>query len=299
MMTQFPAKILLFGEYAIVHGGSGLAIPYPEFTGSLEFANSYNFESGEKNSNLSIRQLQAYLQQNSDLFPGINLHQLKSDLDDGLYFRSNIPRGSGLGSSGALVAALYQRFGSLENKEPRKIREELSTIESYFHGSSSGTDPLVSLLKKPVIVRQNTVELLPNWNTKLLGLSLYLVDTGISSKTLRLVDWFNARMQNLRFRQAALEEFFIFNEALITAAKNHQPVNMSDLHAVSRYQMETLYPMVPESFRPHFFYGLEQGDFAFKLCGSGGGGFMLCFTKDETVLENYLQHEKLRFVRII
>ncbi|MBN2806143.1 MAG: hypothetical protein JXR22_05755 [Prolixibacteraceae bacterium] len=298
-MPHFPAKILLFGEYAIVHGGSGLALPYHQLSGSLEFASLSDITTEENESNLLIKKLQVYLQQNSDLFPGLQLEQLKAALDKGLYFRSNIPHGSGLGSSGALVAALYQRFGKPENKPPLQIREELAVIESYFHGSSSGTDPLVSLLKQPVIVREHNVELLPDWNIKLLGSALYLVDTGISSKTMRLVDWFNARMQNDRFRQAAREEFFHFNEALIAAVKNHQPLNMNDLHALSRYQMETLYPMVPESFRPHFFAGLEQGDFAFKLCGSGGGGFMLCFTKNETLLENYLQKENLSFVRIV
>lgn len=294
-MLQFPAKILLFGEYAIVHGESGLALPYTAYSGSLKSIEDQHRNSAASESNLAIRRLWAFLHLNKDLFPWLNLEQMAESLEKGLYFQSNIPRGSGLGSSGALVAALYHQFGNNLQDSPVKMRKALAAIESYFHGSSSGIDPLVSLLNKPVLVKQNEVAVLDDFDLQSLGLSVYLVNTGIFSKTLRLVDWFNTRMQNEQFRKAAEEDFFVYNEALIAAVKQKKQLQMTDLHVLSRYQMETLYPMVPESFRPHFFAGLEHGEFAFKLCGSGGGGYMLCFTRDHILLENYFNREQLSF----
>jgi mevalonate kinase len=39
-----------------------------------------------------------------------DLAELKSDVETGMYFDSSIPQGYGVGSSGALVAAIYDRY---------------------------------------------------------------------------------------------------------------------------------------------------------------------------------------------
>jgi len=68
--------------------------------------------------------------------------------------------------------------------------------------------------------------------------------------------------------------------------------------AVSHYQLDYLTPMIPETFRKHFFAGLEKHDFAFKLCGSGGGGFMLGITDKKEKFESYCKSENLPFIQI-
>ena len=52
-----------------------------------------------------------------DLIP-LDWAALKADLDHKLYFDSNIPKGYGVGSSGALVAAFYDR-DALEKIYPK------------------------------------------------------------------------------------------------------------------------------------------------------------------------------------
>ncbi len=54
-------------------------------------------------------------------------------LKTGLYFDSSIPQGYGVGSSGALVAAIYDKYAKnkitvLENL----TREKLLTLKAYF-----------------------------------------------------------------------------------------------------------------------------------------------------------------------
>ena len=58
---------------------------------------------------------------------------LKKHVDEGMYFDSSIPQGYGVGSSGALVAAIYDKYASnkitvLENL----TREKLLTLKSIF-----------------------------------------------------------------------------------------------------------------------------------------------------------------------
>ena len=40
------------------------------------------------------------------------LDELKRDIDKGMYFDSSIPQGYGVGSSGALVAAVYDKYAN-------------------------------------------------------------------------------------------------------------------------------------------------------------------------------------------
>ena len=49
--------------------------------------------------------------------------------------------------------------------------------------------------------------------------------------------------------------------------------------------------MIPSDFHPLWKKGLETNTYYLKLCGSGGGGYMLGFTQDlksaQKVLEDY------------
>lgn len=89
-----------------------------------------------------------------------NIEALKADVARGMYFDSSIPQGYGVGSSGALVAAIYDKYANdkitvLENLTREKLLQ-LKTIfgqmESFFHGKSSGLDPLNSYLSIPILI---------------------------------------------------------------------------------------------------------------------------------------------------
>ena len=145
----FYSKILLFGEYGIIEDSKGLSIPYNFYKGALKIPNKKN--SISKSSNDILKDFLNYLKQRK-----INLDLVKfaSDLDKGLYFDSSIPKGYGIGSSGALVAAIYDKYAFekitvLENLTQEKLlrlKKIFSDMESFFHGKSSGLDPLNSYL---------------------------------------------------------------------------------------------------------------------------------------------------------
>ena len=65
-----------------------------------------------------------------------------------MYFDSSIPQGYGVGSSGALVAAIYDQYALnkitvLENLTKDKLVQLKQSLQQWnlFHGKSSGLDP--------------------------------------------------------------------------------------------------------------------------------------------------------------
>ena len=152
----FYAKILLFGEYGIIKDSKGLAIPYNSYQGALKLSEEPNEQAVNSNSNLlKFHNYLAILEQDLVSF---RLSEFKRDIDAGMYFDSSIPQGYGVGSSGALVAAIYDKYADnkitvLENltrDKLLKLKEIFSLMESFFHGKSSGLDPLNSYLSIPI-----------------------------------------------------------------------------------------------------------------------------------------------------
>src|SRR5699024_1889521 len=89
-----------------------------------------------------------------------DVEALQADIEKGLYFDSSIPQGYGIGSSGALVAAIYDKYATnkitiLENLTRDKLNKRkaiFGEMESFFHGQSSGLDPLNSYLSLPILI---------------------------------------------------------------------------------------------------------------------------------------------------
>src|SRR5690606_19362641 len=101
---SFFAKILLFGEYGIIENAKGLTIPYNFYKGTLKFIDA----EIHSESNKSLKEFAKYLQ--TKLPNSFDIERLEKDLSAGMYFDSDIPQGYGVGSSGALVAAIYDEY---------------------------------------------------------------------------------------------------------------------------------------------------------------------------------------------
>ena len=197
-----------------------------------------------------------------------------------------------------MVAALFSKYKTDNISDLLKVKQRLAAIEHFFHGASSGVDPSLAFFKQAILLKKNNIGLLPDWEIGKSGLSLYLIDTGSVSKTFGLVEWFKAQMLKPIFSKYAESEFFAANEIVVQSVERNGLIPFDALMKVSHYQIDYFTPMIPESFRKHFFAGLNNGRFAFKICGSGGGGYMQCFTSDESFTEQYLQEEGLRFTKV-
>ncbi|NTW26512.1 MAG: mevalonate kinase, partial [Lentimicrobium sp.] len=202
----FYAKIMLFGEYSVICDSMALTIPYSHFTGELRFVNQEQYTNYELalESNQHLRKYLDYLKglhAKQGFRDKLDLERLEHDIQNGLYFESNIPQGYGIGSSGALVAAIYDQYILQSNKnrkiitglEISNLKETFSRMENYFHGVSSGLDPLLCYIRHPLLIRnRHQIETVGIPRDKFLSNSaIFLVDTGILGKTGPLVKLFS------------------------------------------------------------------------------------------------------------
>lgn len=154
----FYSKILLFGEYGIIKDSKGLSIPYNFYNGALKV--DENPSEVAVKSNESLKRFVTYLKGLDKNLVDFDFEKLQEDVNSGMYFDSSIPQGYGVGSSGALVAAIYDKYASdkitvLENltrEKLLKLKAIFADMESFFHGKSSGLDPLNSYLSLPILI---------------------------------------------------------------------------------------------------------------------------------------------------
>ncbi len=213
--------------------------------------------------------------------PGLDVPQLKRDLLFGLFFRSDIPVGYGLGSSGALCAAIYDRYCRVKTTAPAELKVLFARMESFFHGSSSGIDPLTSFLNKPLLIRNKTeVAIAPMtaWNEA--QPVVFLLDTQLPRHTGTLVQWFLEKSGEADFSEKLKTEMLPAHEAMVQAWLDADAgAFWPNLHRVSRFQFNHFHPMIPSTVKDFWRQNLDNEDVAIKICGAGGGGFMLGFSK--------------------
>lgn len=289
----FYAKILLFGEYGIIEDSKGLTIPYNSYKGSLKFEEN----SQGKISNESIRKFSVYLEEN---FPGeFDFVQMKSDIEAGMHFDSTIPQGYGVGSSGALVAAIYERYAinkittedSISKEIIARLKEVFSKMESFFHGKSSGIDPLICYLNLPLLINSKTdISTVGIPEQKQGKGAIFLVNSGAPGETAPMVQIFFEKLKQEGFRKTLKEEFIKYNNACIDAfVKGDVNPLFRNLKKLSTWAFLHFKPMIPQRLLDAWQYGIQTNSYYLKLCGSGGGGYILGFTKDYEKAKKHLK----------
>ncbi len=289
---KFYSKILLFGEYALMTGSKALSIPYGSLHGAFAFRQQSH--RSEFDSNSHFKKYAGYLRelsQKEKLSDKLDISRLEKDIDKGLVFESNIPLGYGLGSSGALVAAVYDRYGldkipantNLSGEKLVALKEIMAAMESWFHGKSSGLDPVICYLQKAVMVvgdNQLKIVNLPHFEITSGG-AVFLLDTGASGETQPLVNYFVKQCENPGFLQSIHSELTPLNAQCIRAyLAGDMETLFFCLEKLSAFTLQHFHPMIPEKLLSAWKQGLENRQYFLKLCGSGGGGMMLGFTRN-------------------
>lgn len=288
----FYSKILLFGEYGIIKDSKGLSIPYNFFKGALKSDGNLSLEAEKSNHNLrSFAKHLAGLQREEHPIVSFDLVAMEQDLDNGMYFDSSIPQGYGIGSSGALVAAIYDKYAQdkitvLENltrEKLLKLKSIFGTMESFFHGKSSGLDPLNSYLSLPILINsQDNIEStsIPSQNLEGKG-AVFLLDSGITGETAPMVQIFMEKMKHEGFRSVLKDQFIKHTDACVEDFITGNVKSLfGNLKQLSHVVLDHFKPMIPQQFHQLWKNGIESNDYYLKLCGSGGGGYILGFTQD-------------------
>ncbi|MBE7629959.1 mevalonate kinase family protein [Tenacibaculum piscium] len=300
----FYAKILLFGEYGIIKDSKGLAIPFNSYKGVLKSTNTLTGEAEKSNANLA--RFQEYLSTlNSDIV-SFDTTSFKNDIDKGMYFDSSIPQGYGVGSSGALVAAIYDKYAAdkitvLENLTRDKLlvlKQVFSLMESFFHGKSSGLDPLNSYLSLPILINSKEhIEAAGIPSQKQGKGAVFLLDSEQAGETEPMVNIFMNKMKNEGFRKMLSEEFSLHTDACIDDFLQGNVKSLfGNVKKLSKVVLTNFKPMIPTAFHKIWKKGIETNEYYLKLCGSGGGGYILGFTEDYEKAKTSLKDYKLELV---
>jgi len=300
----FYAKILLFGEYGIIKDSKGLAIPYNAYRGALKTSESLLGKSLESNQNLD--RFYKYLAALQTDLVSFNLVSFKKDVENGMYFDSSIPQGYGVGSSGALVASIYDKYAAnkttvLENLTRDKLlnlKAIFALMESFFHGKSSGLDPLNSYLSLPILINsKDHVEPAGIPSQKEGKGAVFLLDSEQVGETEPMVNIFMNKMKNEGFRKMISEEFSTTTDACIEDFLQGNVKSLfGNVKSLSKIVLTNFKPMIPDAFHKVWEKGIATNDYYLKLCGSGGGGYILGFTEDFSKAQKSLKDYKLELV---
>lgn len=269
-MLNFPAKVLLFGEYTILNGSKALAIPFDHYHGH------WSYEEAESPARTASREsLISFLEHGSE--PYIDLPRLKEDVKRGLWFDSSIPNGYGVGSSGAFIAAIFDSY-ALKKGSLEEDRICLARLEDFFHGSSSGIDPYVSYIQKPLLIHNFAEVQVLQGPLNLSG--FFLVDSGKPRQTAPLVKTYQEKMKDPEFKKGCADVLARDVNLAVDALVSNERENLAHhLWHISKFQWDFFPEMIPTQMRGPWTHGLDTGEYILKLCGAGGGGFLLGYSE--------------------
>jgi mevalonate kinase len=286
-LINYSSKILLFGEYTILNGSKALAVPFNHFSGHWDFD-----KKSSDSRTVSRSHLERFL--SHDWSSILDMAKLEKDFDSGLWFNSTIPQGYGLGSSGAVVAALLGHYAKNKTIDIAEIKNNLAVLESFFHGSSSGLDPLVSYLNKPIsILNVNNIEVIQK-NVGLKG--FFLLNSARPRKTGALVEIYREKIKDKDFQDKCLSKLSpLVDKSIDSLLSLDKDVVFQSFYEISKIQWGFFQEMIPSQLKQIWTIGLEKGDYLLKLCGAGGGGYFLGYSHNPESTQRFFENQELDF----
>ncbi len=284
-MTSFSSKILLFGEHIVNCGSNALAVPFNNYSCNLLLKKQYEENAHYiKDSKIILSDLAKYFK-SIKLYKDLNVAEFEIDISQGLKIKMNIPIGYGLGSSGALISCIYEKYRIKRELDINNLKEVLGKMESFFHGKSSGLDPIVSYLNKPVLVKNKDTQIINEkiyWRS---SLHCFLLDTKKSRKTEPLVNSFLKKYnENKSFKLLVQTKLIpLTNKIVDKLIHNDYQQILTLIKELSELQLKNYQALILKDIISIWHEGLEKDSYFLKICGAGGGGFMLGYAHSKNI----------------
>ena len=113
----------------------------------------------------------------------------------------------------------------------------------------------------------------------------------------RYGQYFHGSYETRGFRNMIKKDFKKYNDLCISAFLEGETQPLFDnLKHLSSLVLQNFKPMIPDSFQKYWEDGLESNAYYLKLCGSGGGGFILGFTRDYPKAQKMLHGQDLEVI---
>lgn len=293
-----PAKIIIFGEHAVVYGQPAIAVPVSSIRASVFVAPSdggLRLQALDVIGSAEAETVQAAL----TLTARLVLEQLHvPEPSVTLTIRSQIPVASGLGSGAAVSTALARALlAAVRHPLPQEdLNQIIYEVEKLHHGTPSGIDNTVIVYERPVyFTKGQVIETL----TIPRPFKLVIADTGISASTriavgdVRSLYESDQTQYNLYF-----EEIGSITKQARYAIETGQVHILGKLMTRNHELLQQLTVSSPKLDRL-VKAALEAGAEGAKLSGGGRGGNMIAMVTDQTATAVSQALERAGAVRVI
>jgi mevalonate kinase len=158
-----PAKIILFGEHAVVYGQPAIAVPVSSLRArasvspAVESGSGLRIFAADLNRTLPINVESARVDDTLSLTARLVLEKLRPPLANfTITLQSDIPMASGLGSGAAVSAALARALSAALGTPlgDEALNELVYEVEKMHHGTPSGIDNTVIVYEQPIYFRR-------------------------------------------------------------------------------------------------------------------------------------------------
>ena len=102
----------------------------------------------------------------------------------------------------------------------------------------------------------------------------------------------------ITFKKVSNELIPITNKSIEALLSGDIQEMFSQLRKLSEFQLEHFQEMIPEMIHPLWKKGLQTSDYLLKLCGSGGGGYMLGFTRNFSKVKELFKKHQLEIIPV-
>ncbi|MEM3626843.1 MAG: mevalonate kinase [Candidatus Bathyarchaeia archaeon] len=294
VVASAPAKVILFGEHFVVHGGPAIVLAIDKrayakaetrsdnriYINSLNLGLAGYFENGTfqleqgslKEAKLKFEPIKLALEKVLGKYEG------KAGIS--IEINSTVPVASGLGSSAAVVAAVTAAAGTLLGIKMSK--EDIFRItyeaEKIVHGNPSGIDPAISTFGGTLLFQIDTGFKPLEVKTEI---PLVIGDTGVERSTRVQVE----KVKQIKERYPQIVEYLMRAAGEIVlraveALKENDLETLGELMNVNHALLCGL-GVSDESLEWLINAARKAGALGAKLTGAGGGGCMIALAKSE------------------
>jgi mevalonate kinase len=174
------------------------------------------------------------------------------------------------------------------------LRRALAQVEAYFHGTSSGTDPLVCYLQRPILLNKTEVFEITNHQPPITNHQIFLLDTGKPREATEFIHYFLKKMESRAIGLRVQKQLLPMVEATIQHfTEGNGDAVFDGFHDIGQFQYKYLRGLIPPMYRKLWAGALDGDLFKLKVCGAGGGGFILGMTQDMAALRAALPKERI------
>ncbi len=167
MHTRAPAKVILFGEHAVVYGQPAIAVHVSALTAEAHITlggEGLQIIAEDTGQSLPVTIEHSHVDNALTLMATLTLKFLNQPAPNAtIRIRSAIPLASGLGSGAAVSTALGRAIAATLNTtiSDDDLNKLVYEVERMHHGTPSGIDNTVIVYEKPVyFVREDPIEML-------------------------------------------------------------------------------------------------------------------------------------------